>query len=130
MLDDLAKPLIHLFEAKKQTMRLFEFVIRKEVERTKTESTLFRSNSLASKMMTHYTSMTGTPFLVQVLKDPMIEIINKNENLEVDPNRMSNADESDGNLKKLRELAQQFLDRILDSLDKTPLYSFRFLSQL
>eukprot|EP01119_Soliformovum_irregulare_P012704 TRINITY_DN3312_c0_g1_i3.p1 TRINITY_DN3312_c0_g1~~TRINITY_DN3312_c0_g1_i3.p1 ORF type:complete len:625 (-),score=195.46 TRINITY_DN3312_c0_g1_i3:751-2577(-) len=120
-LDDLVKPLLHLFESRNRTAHLFQFVIDKEVQKTKTDATLFRSNSLTSRMMTFYTSMGGIPYLSSILRTYISDIVKNNENLEVDPNKTLEGQDPDKNLQKLQEISQQFLDTMLDSLDAIPL---------
>lgn len=134
--DDLAKCLLPLFEQKKETTRLFQLVISREVERTseaplfspvETESTLFRSNSIASKLMTQYTGIVGIPYLQETFRLPgtpltsdsslISEIIQGNQSLEVDPNK---PDGSESNQHSIGNLAKRFLETILGSIDNVP----------
>jgi hypothetical protein len=47
------------------------------------ESTLFRANSFASKLMTYFTTAAGTPFLNDTLKPLLQEVVEKSESYEV-----------------------------------------------
>ena len=118
--DDLLKSIVHLFEYHNQSLSLFDNLIEKEVSRTKTESTLFRSNSVASKMLSMYTKMLGNSFLVEVIKPSLQQVITNNLNLEIDPNKANSSINIENNLQIIQQISQELLNRIIQSIDLCP----------
>lgn len=53
-----------------------EFIVRKEVSATSTVNILFRSNSIAMKLVSAYAKMIGTTYLQKVLS-PLIKEVKK-----------------------------------------------------
>ena len=51
--------LVRILDAMKQTLPIIKLGITKEVSKTTSESTLFRGNTTATKLMTAFTKMTG-----------------------------------------------------------------------
>lgn len=47
------------------------------------ETTLFRANSFASKLMTYFTTVAGVQYLTDILKPTVQEIIEKGDSYEV-----------------------------------------------
>eukprot|EP01114_Cavostelium_apophysatum_P023993 TRINITY_DN923_c0_g1_i3.p1 TRINITY_DN923_c0_g1~~TRINITY_DN923_c0_g1_i3.p1 ORF type:complete len:644 (+),score=202.40 TRINITY_DN923_c0_g1_i3:491-2422(+) len=118
--DDIAKSIVPLFESRGQTIKLMEFIISKEVEKTKSETTLFRTNSFASRAMTYYTMTFYQNYLTDTVKPLLQEIIDKNESYEIDPIKARPEDDTEQNLQKLSAITQRILDAILNSLYQYP----------
>jgi len=121
--DDFIAALLNMAEARNDTVRLFKFVIAQEVNDTNLDAkeTLFRSNTLATKIMTMYTSIYGTPYLAEVLYPFMQEVANSMDSYEIDPNRNDHNEDMDANMKKLSALVQTFVDRVISSKSSMPM---------
>lgn len=61
--DDLAKYLVYLFEKHQKMMPLISYAVKSEITGAESAQTLFRANSLASKLFKHYSKMIGCEFL-------------------------------------------------------------------
>ncbi|PRP85074.1 hypothetical protein PROFUN_07258 [Planoprotostelium fungivorum] len=121
--DDFISALLNMAETRNDTSRLFRYIIRHEVDDTKFDAkeTLFRSNTLATKIMTMYTTIYGLPYLTEILQPFMMEITHSNESYEIDPNRKSDGEDLEANMKKLTVLVQSFVDRVIGSKAHMPM---------
>jgi len=119
--DELVNALLHISEARGESMRIFHFIINKEVDNTKIDTTLFRSNSIASKMMSLYSLMYGSNYLIEILKPLIQRILAEDICYEVDPNKKAPNDDLNANLERLRQTSQMFLDSVIGSTDKCPI---------
>ncbi len=71
-----------------------------------------------------YTKVTGLTYLKTTLARPVASLIANAPNMEIDPSRMSSKQNEAKNTETLRSVAQQFVDSILGSLDRIPLFAF------
>eukprot|EP01117_Protostelium_nocturnum_P010174 TRINITY_DN3638_c0_g1_i2.p1 TRINITY_DN3638_c0_g1~~TRINITY_DN3638_c0_g1_i2.p1 ORF type:complete len:799 (-),score=319.23 TRINITY_DN3638_c0_g1_i2:104-2500(-) len=118
--DECLSALLHIAESRNETMRFFKFAIQYEVESTKIETTLFRGNTITTKLMTMYTSLYGVPFLSEILQPLLQGIIDESVSHEIDPNRNQNNEDLVANMAKLTALVQTFVDRILEHSKNLP----------
>ena len=63
-------------------------IIAEEVKTTLSASTLFRSNNVASKMLTIYGMDVGKEFIVNLLQSPLRKYLSSNKSLEIDPQKL------------------------------------------
>jgi len=56
------------------TLPIIKLGITKEVEKTSNASTLFRGNTMATKLMTAFTRLTGRSYLAATLK-PQLDAV-------------------------------------------------------
>jgi ankyrin repeat protein len=126
--DDLCEALVLLLEPFNVALYTIEAVIAVEVAGTLSEGTLFRSNSVASKMMSCYAKRLpdGANYLRAVL-EPLVRDVcsGRYSSLEVNPDyvRADAANSSDDparNMQTLIQLANSFLSAILDALHTMP----------
>lgn len=113
------KILIALFESRGTTLGLVKSLIQSEIHRTVSETTLFRSNSIASSIMTAYFMEVGKGYLKKTLQSIMIEVIQKPTIYEIDPRKCS-ADEAPKNVENLISMTQRFLNAIMGSVADCP----------
>jgi hypothetical protein len=109
--------------------------MKEEVKRTADVATLFRSNSLSSRMMSAYARSIGMSYCKLVLKDTIDKIVAANENLEVDPIKYAEAENMVGysfsipkeklqaNTLRIMEYASEFLTKIFQSSHLAPMYA-------
>lgn len=124
--DDLARSVVRLFERYNDTLRLIKGAIRAEVASNLDANTLFRANSMATKIMSVYSRMVGGNLLTHTLKKCIDKVVSKNNPMEVDPHKEPDANKIKENMQLLRDTAQMFLDAILSSIEKTP-HQFRVI---
>ena len=89
------------------------------------QSTLFRRNSLASKILSAYSKLIGTPYIVDTLLDIMQETCSERlEDYEVDRNKMPalTDDQLLVNANRLVRLTDKYLSAVLRTKDLCPAY--------
>lgn len=116
--DDLAKYLLWIFEIPKMSLNLVETLITEEVNSTLNSTTLFRSNSVTSKMLAYYSRSVGKQYL-QTTLGPFFKQLKNLGPIEVDPEKIKE-DQIASNMQKLRQAAQDLLHGIVYSLDDCP----------
>lgn len=132
--EKLAKSLVYLFEDKNAILNLINWSISKEVEAPDvTEGTMFRQNSLATKLFSHYAKLVSLPYLWHTLALIIHELndmsqksrqsayitdqksILSSANIELDPTKMSEDDDTDINALECRLLVQKIFKAITNS---------------
>ncbi|KAF2070067.1 hypothetical protein CYY_008613 [Polysphondylium violaceum] len=116
--DIILEDLVRILDAHKQTLPIIKLGISKEVSSTSSAATLFRGNSTATKLMTAFTRMTGRPYLISTLKPIIDKIVKDPSGYELDPEKTS---DTSGNVERLTQICQDFLDAIYSSISNCPL---------
>jgi hypothetical protein len=130
--DNLAKSLVYIFEDKGKMIDLMLTFI--EIELASGESnTVFRQNSLATKMFKFYSRMVGIGYLFNTLaryvaeldvsskqKTEENEILTSTIDIEVDPTKISEGDENINTLQ-LMLVVQKLFNAIMKSSKNIPL---------
>lgn len=124
--DAVAKALVIVFEAHDKTLHLLKKFIQEEVEQSESASTLFRSNSMVSKMFKFYSRLIGLPYLYVAIGQQLNQLIWEGTGLEVDPERMEEGADLDEMRWTLMMVSQKILKGILSTVDKCPV-QFRVL---
>lgn len=118
--DKIAKPLVVLFQASGKAQVLLTWSIARDILRTEQATSLFREDSLSTKMITSYLRVMGTSYLNRTLGWHIRSMVAlPTTSYEVDPVR---PDWKKGNKKKLQELVDKFLQSILQSRAHFPSY--------
>jgi len=110
-----ATALIHIFNWNEKAVPLVEFAVKQEVENTTTSSILFRGSSLSHHLLRQFATIVDKGFAQRSLRSVMREYLSQDLDLEIDPNLVKNKKYSDANRKKLLEIAQKFLDAIIEA---------------
>ncbi|XP_044742019.1 neurofibromin [Chrysoperla carnea] len=120
-MDELARVFVTLFDAKHLLSPLLWNMFYREVEVSDCMQTLFRGNSLGSKIMAFCFKIYGASYL-QCLLEPLIRPLLEEPtcSFEVDPARIDPNDDIEENRKKLINLTQKVFDAIVNSADKFP----------
>ncbi|KZS14138.1 Neurofibromin [Daphnia magna] len=119
--DELARVFVTLFDAKHLLAPLLWNMFYKEVEVSDCMQTLFRGNSLASKIMAFCFKIYGASYLhnlLQPLLKPLLE--NPSMSFEVDPARLDAKDDINENRSNLVTLTERVFCAIVSSADKFP----------
>ena len=118
-MDELARVLVTLFDAKHLLSPLLWNMFYREVEASDCMQTLFRGNSLASKIMAFCFKIYGASYL-QGLLEPLIRPLLTETNLsfEVDPARLDPTEDIQINRQNLIALTQKVFDVIVSSADR------------
>ncbi|MEJ1272371.1 hypothetical protein NN561_003221 [Cricetulus griseus] len=125
--DELARVLVTLFDSRHLLYQLLWNMFSKEVELADSMQTLFRGNSLASKIMTFCFKVYGATYL-QKLLDPLLRIVITSSDwqhvsFEVDPTRLESSESLEENQRNLLQMTEKFFHAIISS-------SLEFPSQL
>lgn len=121
--------LINILDAHKMTLKIIKLGITVEVEKTKDAGTLFRGNTMATKLMTAFTRMYGRSYITSTLK-PVLDILLKDvengKRYEIDPSKAPNENLKE-NLENLKSITLKFFDSIVNSIDQCPI-PFRIMA--
>ncbi len=124
-MDELARVLVNIFDAKRLLPQLLNIMFLKEVEVADCYQIIFRGNSLASKIMSFCFKIYGSSYLVQVFQ-PILMNLFSSENIyksyEVDPSRIEANENVDENRQNLLQLTQTIISTIVNSTKLFPLH--------
>ncbi|XP_073994395.1 neurofibromin 1 isoform X2 [Rhodnius prolixus] len=120
-MDELARVFVTLFDAKHLLSPLLWNMFYREVEVSDCMQTLFRGNSLGSKIMAFCFKIYGGMYLQNLLEPhirPLIE--GTSPSLEVDPARLDASEDIEKNRQNLIQLTQKVFESIVSSVDRFP----------
>eukprot|EP00054_Salpingoeca_dolichothecata_P028574 m.218407 g.218407 ORF g.218407 m.218407 type:complete len:2785 (-) comp26259_c1_seq1:68-8422(-) len=121
LLDDLVELVFSMYEAHNAVLPFLARIAVWEVESCSTAQTLFRRNSLASKLATQCTRLYGKAYLRGTLEPIISHMMDAPDvSYEVDPAKLGPEENLEENQKRLQALASQFFEAILNSLGKVP----------
>ncbi|KAK7086666.1 Neurofibromin 1 [Halocaridina rubra] len=120
-MDELARVFVTLFDAKHLLSPLLWNMFYKEVEVSDCMQTLFRGNSLGSKIMSFCFKIYGASYLHNLL-EPLIRPLTDDctHSYEVDPARLDPTEDVDANRRNLIALTQRVFGAIISSAEKFP----------
>jgi len=118
--DDVAALLVRLFEGNDKTLSLLKATVEQEVQRTESSSTLFRRNSMSTKLLAAYTKLIGRDYLKQMLYPVMQSFLSNPKPSEIDPSKIPKSQDVEANADNLIQICQDFYDAITKSLDFCP----------
>lgn len=123
--DEVCQLMIHLGEMTETTTQLVCRAIDAEVQRTESENTLFRRNSIATKLLTAYAKLLGVQYLKDVIAPIIKRMMQDHQDMELDPVKFDPPESytpeiAAKNLQNLQLACQGVLDVISDSVDKCP----------
>nr|XP_056721569.1 neurofibromin isoform X2 [Euleptes europaea] len=122
--DELARVLVTLFDSRHLLYQLLWNMFSKEVELADSMQTLFRGNSLASKIMTFCFKVYGATYLQKLLEPLLRTIITSSEwqhvSFEVDPTRLESSEILEDNQRSLLQMTEKFFHAIINSNAEFP----------
>lgn len=118
-MDELARVFVTLFDAKHLLSPLLWNMFYREVEVSDCMQTLFRGNSLGSKIMAFCFKIYGASYL-QSLLEPLITplLIDPTTSFEVDSARIDAKEDIEHNGRNLIALTQKVFDAIVNSAER------------
>ena len=122
-MDELARVLVTLFDTKHLLSQLLWNMFQKEVEVADSMQTLFRGNSLSSKIMAFCFKMYGSDYLQQLLGEVLRSLSEKGNNVdyEVDPARLECSESLQANQTALSQISETVYQLIINSANMFPL---------
>ncbi|XP_075189942.1 neurofibromin [Anomaloglossus baeobatrachus] len=122
--DELARVLVTLFDSRHLLYQLLWNMFSKEVELADSMQTLFRGNSLASKIMTFCFKVYGATYLQKLLEPLLRVIITSSEwqhvSFEVDSTRLDGVEVLEENQRCLLQMTEKFFHAIINSTHEFP----------
>ncbi|RFU34508.1 hypothetical protein B7463_g1822, partial [Scytalidium lignicola] len=124
--DEMTISLLNIFDSRDLGFILLEALIKHEVEETENETELLRRNCVATKMLSVYAKWKGAAYLKATLQKVLERLIltSKDLDLELDPARITSAEELRKNALQLQFVTKIFIDDICHSAAHIPT-SFR-----
>eukprot|EP01119_Soliformovum_irregulare_P002244 TRINITY_DN12528_c0_g1_i1.p1 TRINITY_DN12528_c0_g1~~TRINITY_DN12528_c0_g1_i1.p1 ORF type:complete len:1070 (+),score=179.39 TRINITY_DN12528_c0_g1_i1:67-3276(+) len=118
--DKIAKALVVVYQDNDKAINLLQAFIDQEVETSESAGTLFRSNSMVSKMFKFYSRLIGLPYLYVTIGPELSKLLEEELGLEVDPEKMEEGKDLDEMRWSLMSQSQKILKQILVSDNECP----------
>ncbi|CAL1527010.1 unnamed protein product, partial [Lymnaea stagnalis] len=124
-MDELARVFVNLFDAKRLLYQLLWNMFSKEVEIADCMQTLFRGNSLASKIMAYCFRFYGQWYLRELLNPLLLSMFEVERSdhpvsYEVDPARLEPVENIEENKQNLLNITQKVFNAIVGSAPQFP----------
>lgn len=117
---DVAQPLVRLFTHTGKIVAIIKVLADHEISNLTDSTTIFRGNTLVSKMMDEAMRLTGLPYLHQTLRPVLMQILNEKKPCEIDPSRVKDRSVVDTNLHHLQDYVEKVFDAITKSSVRCP----------
>ncbi|KAJ3432578.1 ras gtpase-activating protein [Anaeramoeba flamelloides] len=120
--DEVAKALVEILSNMKlpDLVQFIKGSIEREVENTDLAPQLFRSNSMATKMMTSFSKQVGSEYLKNTFEKIITQIVKQQVRIEIDPRKLKENENLEEMFKILRQYVKSFLDLIYKSTNYVP----------
>eukprot|EP01080_Neovahlkampfia_damariscottae_P001811 gene1811-953_t len=120
--DEFVLSLVVLFDQlDKDIVKLIKLGIDKEVEANISSETIFRRNSLASKLITVYFKIKGQKYLQLVLGGLVQSMLEEDLKLEIDSTKVKEDESLEENIKGIEKVTRSILNVLTDTVDAFPL---------
>lgn len=112
---ELSHPLVRLFTYKKTIATVIKLFAEQELSELNDLTTIFRGNTLVSKMMDEAMRLCGIHYLHNTLRPVIRTIIQENKPCEIDPAKVNNKNLIHSNYLNLVDYVRQVFDAIIKS---------------
>jgi Ras GTPase-activating protein 3 len=117
---EIAQPLVRLFTHNNRIVDIIQRLAEWEICKLTDPTTIFRGNTLVSKMMDEAMKLSGLHYLHSTLR-PIVELIlHEKKCCEIDPARIKEKISVEQNLKNLLDYVEKVFDAIIKSAPKCP----------
>lgn len=117
---DSAQPLARLFLHHGLIVPVMKALAIWEISKITDANTIFRGNTLVSKMMDETMRLAGLRYLHETLRCPLEIVISEHKSCEVDPSRVSDLNTIRANLNNLKEYVENIFQAITNSALRCP----------
>ncbi|KAG5900731.1 hypothetical protein JTB14_038249 [Gonioctena quinquepunctata] len=117
---DIAQPLVRIFLHYDKIVPIIKALANVEISNVTDPTTIFRGNTLVSKMMDEAMRLIGLQYLHKTLRPTLELIVNEHKPCEIDPTRVRDANTIATNLANLKHYIQKIFDAITQSAVHCP----------
>ncbi|PAV80572.1 hypothetical protein WR25_19114 [Diploscapter pachys] len=116
----LAQSIVNILVDSEDLRCLLIALYRKDIARCQDHNTLFRSQTLATRMFCEFLFLHGHSYLLITLKPVIDKICKEKKCCEIDPNRLTKGESIDKNRTNLLQYFELCFDRITSSSHRCP----------
>lgn len=117
---EIAQPLVKIFMHHNEIVPIIRMLANYEVSGLTDATTIFRGNTLVSKMMDEAMRLIGLQYLHKTLRPTLDLIFSEKKPCEIDPARVKDQTQIQVNLSNLKTYVQKILDAITQSAIHCP----------
>uniref|UniRef100_A0A182JMT7 Ras GTPase-activating protein n=1 Tax=Anopheles atroparvus TaxID=41427 RepID=A0A182JMT7_ANOAO len=117
---EVAQPLVRLFTHTSEIAGVIKALAEHEISKLTDPTTIFRGNTLVSKMMDEAMRLSGLHYLHATLRPIVEEIFAEKKPCEIDPTRVKDVGAIEGNLHNLQDYVGKVFEAITKSAVKCP----------
>lgn len=123
---DVSQPLVRLFTHTGRIAPIIKALADHEISNLTDPTTIFRGNTLVSKMMDEAMRLSGLHYLHQTLRPVLAQILAEKKPCEIDPSKVKDRSAVDTNLHHL----QDYVERVFDAITKSAVRCPKVLCQI
>lgn len=123
---DVSQPLVRLFTHTGRIAPIIKALADHEISNLTDATTIFRGNTLVSKMMDEAMRLSGLHYLHQTLRPVLAQILAEKKPCEIDPSKVKDRSAVDTNLHHL----QEYVERVFDAITKSAVRCPKVLCQI
>ncbi|CAH1118062.1 unnamed protein product [Phaedon cochleariae] len=127
---DIAQPLVRIFLHYDRIVPIIRALANVEISNVTDPTTIFRGNTLVSKMMDEAMRLIGLQYLHKTLRPTLELIFNERKPCEIDPTRVRDANTIATNLANLKFYIQKIFEAITQSAVHCPALMCRIFHNL
>ncbi|XP_060517698.1 GTPase-activating protein [Cylas formicarius] len=117
---EIAQPLVRIFLHCDKVVPIIRSLATVEISNVTDPTTIFRGNTLVSKMMDEAMRLIGLQYLHKTLRPTLEEIFNEKKPCEIDPTRVKDPNTIQTNFSNLKYYIQKIFDDITQSAVHCP----------
>ncbi|KAF5291026.1 hypothetical protein FQR65_LT11479 [Abscondita terminalis] len=117
---EIAQPLVRIFVYHDQIVPIIRLLAEKEISSLTDPTTIFRGNTLVSKMMDEAMRLIGLQYLHKTLRPTLDLVFNEKKPCEIDRTRIKDTNLAKANLANLKEYVQKIFKAITQSAVHCP----------
>ncbi|XP_017080853.1 GTPase-activating protein isoform X2 [Drosophila eugracilis] len=117
---EVAQPLVRLFTHTERIAPIIKALADHEISHLTDPTTIFRGNTLVSKMMDEAMRLSGLHYLHQTLRPVLSQIVAEKKPCEIDPSKIKDRSAVDTNLHNLQDYVERIFEAITKSADRCP----------
>jgi len=118
--NEIAALVVSIFESHDQALRLINQLLFREIKATQQETTLFRTDSMATKVLRSFLRLLATDYLRATIGKLIGEVTQAPKGYEVDPNKVAEGENVEENMRRLLGMCKRFIEAFVSSRAEVP----------